>query len=107
MNNLNRRAFLGASGAFATAVAMGGVARTLLAADAAAPASPASPKPPQPRPNHIAISTYSFWRFMDGLKLPIERCIEEAAAMGFDALEEEKERGMTIDLGFAWLRLPD
>src|SRR5947199_1118311 len=24
-----------------------------------------------------------------------------------DRLQEEKERGMTIDLGFAWLRLPD
>ena len=26
--------------------------------------------------NPIAISTYSFWRFKDGLKLPIEQCIE-------------------------------
>src|SRR5260370_30472649 len=24
-----------------------------------------------------------------------------------DRLQEEKERGMTIDLGFAWLRLPN
>ena len=24
-----------------------------------------------------------------------------------DRLREEKERGMTIDLGFAWLRLPN
>jgi sugar phosphate isomerase/epimerase len=49
----------------------------------AASATSASPR----RANRIGLSTYSFWRFMDGLKLPIERCIEESAAMGFDAVE--------------------
>ncbi|MBL7153034.1 MAG: sugar phosphate isomerase/epimerase [Phycisphaerae bacterium] len=39
------------------------------------------------RPNPIAVSTYSFWRFKNGLKLPIEQCIDEAAAMGFDGVE--------------------
>ena len=39
------------------------------------------------RPNRIAVSTYSFWRFKKGLKLPIETCIDEAAAMGFDGVE--------------------
>jgi L-ribulose-5-phosphate 3-epimerase len=39
------------------------------------------------RPNRIAVSTYSFWRFKDGLKLPIETCIDEAADMGFDGVE--------------------
>ncbi|AQT68137.1 Hydroxypyruvate isomerase [Anaerohalosphaera lusitana] len=39
------------------------------------------------RGNPIAISTYSFWRFKEGLKLPIEQCIEEAAEMGFDGVE--------------------
>jgi len=39
------------------------------------------------RPNHIAISTYSFWRFKRGLKLPIEDCIDQAAEMGFDGVE--------------------
>ncbi len=39
------------------------------------------------KPNPIAVSTYSFWRFKEGLKLPIEQCIEEAAAMGFDGVE--------------------
>ena len=34
------------------------------------------------RPNPIAVSTYSFWRFKRNLKLPIETCIEEAARMG-------------------------
>ena len=39
------------------------------------------------RGNPIAVSTYSFWRFKDGLKLPIEQCIDEAAEMGFDGVE--------------------
>jgi len=39
------------------------------------------------RPNPIAVSTYSFWRFQEGLKLPIETCIDEAAEMGFDGVE--------------------
>ena len=39
------------------------------------------------KPNPIAISTYSFWRFKSGLKLPIEQCIEEAAEFGFDGIE--------------------
>ncbi len=39
------------------------------------------------RPNPIAVSTYSFWRFKKNLKLPIETCIEEAARMGFNGVE--------------------
>jgi sugar phosphate isomerase/epimerase len=71
--------------------------RRLLAAAAAvavtagnpALAGAASPGPPVgPRlGNPIAVSTYSFWRFLDGLKLPIESCIRTAAEMGFDAVE--------------------
>ena len=38
-------------------------------------------------PNPIAVSTYSFWRFKRNLKLPIEDCIDHAAAMGFDGVE--------------------
>jgi sugar phosphate isomerase/epimerase len=38
-------------------------------------------------PNRIAVSTYSFWRFKDGLKLSIESCIDQAAEMGFDGVE--------------------
>jgi sugar phosphate isomerase/epimerase len=38
-------------------------------------------------PNPISVSTYSFWRFKKGLKLPIETCIEEAARMGFNGVE--------------------
>ena len=39
------------------------------------------------RPNPIAVSTYSFWRFKRNLKLPIEKCIDEAARMGFDGVD--------------------
>jgi len=39
------------------------------------------------RGNPIAVSTYSFWRFRDGQKLPIARCIDRAAEWGFDAVE--------------------
>lgn len=41
----------------------------------------------QPRRQPLAVSTYSFWRFQEGLQLPIETCIDLASQMGFDALE--------------------
>jgi len=37
--------------------------------------------------NPIAVATYSFWRFKDGLKFPIEKCIDLAAEFGFDGLD--------------------
>lgn len=37
--------------------------------------------------NPIALATYSFWRFKDGLKYPIEKCIDLAAEMGFDGID--------------------
>jgi sugar phosphate isomerase/epimerase len=30
---------------------------------------------------------YSFWRFKNGLKMPIETCIDEAARLGFDGVD--------------------
>lgn len=39
------------------------------------------------RGNPIAVSTYSFWRFRDDSKLSVERCLDEAARLGFDAVE--------------------
>jgi len=42
---------------------------------------------PTGRGNPIAVSTYSFWRFKEGLKMPIEMCIDEAARMGFDGVD--------------------
>lgn len=38
-------------------------------------------------PNRIAISTYSFWRYRDDSKFTIPKCIDQAARMGFDAVE--------------------
>lgn len=37
--------------------------------------------------NPIAVSTYSFWRFKAGSKLPIPDCIDQAAEMGFDGVD--------------------
>ena len=72
-NSLSRRAFLTTSVAAASA--------TALAADTvAAPASGAR------KGNPIAVATYSYWQF-NGPAVPIERCIERAAEMGFDALD--------------------
>lgn len=55
-------------------------------------------------PNRIGVSTYSFWHFR-GEPVPIERCLEHAADMGFDGVEilhvhmEEaaKAQGRTVD----------
>jgi sugar phosphate isomerase/epimerase len=55
---------------------------------AAAEQQATSPAPtPDHRPNRIAVSTYSFWRFRDDSKLSIDECIDEAARMGFDGVE--------------------
>lgn len=77
MTQINRRAFIGSSvAALAGAGAMG------RAADSTTPSDSKT------RPgNRIAVATYSFWRFKEGLKMPIETCIEEAARMGFDAVD--------------------
>jgi len=37
--------------------------------------------------NPIALATYSFWRFKDGLKYSMEKCIDLAAEMGFDGID--------------------
>ena len=39
------------------------------------------------RPNPIAVSTYSFWRYRDDAKLTIPHCIDLAAEYGFDGVE--------------------
>ena len=55
---------------------------------AVAPAARATGHSASRRPNPIGVSTYSFWRF-NGPKenYPIEQCIDDAAAMGFDGIE--------------------
>ena len=39
------------------------------------------------KPNPIAVSTYSYWRYRDDSKLTIEQCVDLAADTGFDAVE--------------------
>jgi L-ribulose-5-phosphate 3-epimerase len=84
----DRRRFLAGSALSLGAAAAGLVGRGLAedprpAGEDAAGAASAPPR----RPNRIAVSTYSFWRFRDDSKLPIERCIDLAAEMGFDGVE--------------------
>lgn len=74
--SLNRRQFCGQAIAAAAATSL----LDSTQAEAAA-------MPPAGRGNSIAVSTYSFWRFKDDSKVSIEKCIEESARMGFDAVE--------------------
>ncbi|MEE3371312.1 MAG: sugar phosphate isomerase/epimerase family protein [Planctomycetota bacterium] len=39
------------------------------------------------RANPIAVSTYSYWRYREGERLAVDRCIDLAGEMGFDAVE--------------------
>ena len=73
--NQNRRDFLRSTAAGAAGLAM-------------LPAMPARSQPAVRHSNPIGVSTYSFWRF-NGPKesYPIEDCIDQAAAMGFDGIE--------------------
>lgn len=64
-----RRAFLGTAAALA--------ATSTLRADGSA----------STRKTPIGVSTYSFWQFKNDSLRPIEKCIERAGAMGFDAVE--------------------
>jgi sugar phosphate isomerase/epimerase len=78
MDALNRRAFLA------------GTAATLAGAGARLQAGELDSEPREhtgPRSNPIAVSTYSFWRFKSGMKMPIVKCVDEAARMGFDAVD--------------------
>ena len=80
MESFKRRAFLGRSVAAAGAF---GLSSFLSNTQTLAGEGVAQSR----RPNPIAVSTYSFWRFKRNLKLPIETCIEEAARMGFQGVE--------------------
>ena len=42
---------------------------------------------PQRSGNPIAVSTYSYWRYREDSRLPVEDCIGLAAETGFDAVE--------------------
>jgi len=59
----------------------------LAAAKTASDEVAADESPVRGRPNPIAVSTYSYWRYRDDSKLGIEECIDLAAETGFDAVE--------------------
>jgi L-ribulose-5-phosphate 3-epimerase len=81
--NIDRRTFaVGALSAAMVGLAEGARVR---AEDSPSPAREATT--PKPRANPLGVSTYSFWRFLDDSKLSIEQCLDEAARMGFDAVE--------------------
>lgn len=75
---INRRQFVSSSfaGAAAAGLAVAGPAQKAVGAE-----------PATRRPNPIAVSSYSFWRYNDATKLPIERCLDIASEMGFDGFE--------------------
>ncbi len=77
-----RRRFLQQTALAAAALGAGQVSPRLATAE-----DPPAAQPGVPRRQPIAVSTYSFWRFQDDLKLPIDTCIDLASQMGFDAVE--------------------
>jgi L-ribulose-5-phosphate 3-epimerase len=79
MNSIKRRTFLTRS--IAATAALG------LTSNSSVTQTSASERKRSRRPNPIAVSTYSFWRFKENMKLPIETCIDEAARMGFDGVD--------------------
>ena len=86
MKSIRRRAFLARSVAAAAGLGFARRSSGQERSDKAVAASPGETQRSR-RPNPIAVSTYSFWRFKEGLKLPIETCIEDAARMGFNGVE--------------------
>jgi sugar phosphate isomerase/epimerase len=85
MKSIDRRRFLKQGfGAFASAGLLSlGSNRTL----SSKVLSGQDSSPVKSRSNPIAVATYSFWRFKDGLKLKIEDCIDKAALFGFDGVD--------------------
>jgi sugar phosphate isomerase/epimerase len=75
---MNRRTFLACSAGMLGAAAIG----SAHAAEAVAP-----PPAPTVRRNRLSVSTYSFYRFLRDSLVPIDECIRQAAAMGFDGVE--------------------
>ena len=64
-----------------------GLTATLATAGTSSVADDNSASQTTSRPNRIATSTYSYWRFRDDSKLTIEECIDLAAEAGFDGVE--------------------
>jgi len=82
---MQRRMFL--AGAAASAAAMTAWSSGSPLTGQALAAEGESAKSPSRRPNPIAVSTYSFWRFGQDSKVPVGECIDLAAEMGFDGVD--------------------
>lgn len=80
MSSMKRRTFIGGS-AVATAASIIGLNGCTPALEKKQKSSIAT------RDQRFSVSTYSFWRFKQGLKMPIEECISRASDMGFDGVE--------------------
>ena len=79
MKEVSRRRFI--TSATAGTLALSGGVR---------PSSAADEKPGRPGAragNPIAVSTYSFWRYHEDARMEVGQCIDQAAHMGFDAVE--------------------
>ena len=85
MESIERRTFLTGSIAATSAFLLASELSNCIPTGQVAKASETSGKSHHPNP--IAVSTYSFWRFKKNLKMPIEKCIDEAARMGFDGVD--------------------
>lgn len=92
-SSIGRRDLLAAATVAVAAVVL--PANPAAAADAR-PGSGAGPRAGNP----IAVSTYSFWRFLENAKLKIESCIRLAAEMGFDAVEILEMQMDSTDHGY-------
>ncbi|HIJ53585.1 MAG TPA: sugar phosphate isomerase/epimerase [Planctomycetes bacterium] len=86
MASINRRNFLASSLGTAATFGLSSVSSARVR-NTRMPDTASGTNKPSRYSNPIAVSTYSFWRFKRNLKLPIEDCIDQAAQMGFDAVE--------------------
>ncbi len=77
--SLHRRSFMTQSAALSTAAALAAGGATQAAEEPAAK----STVPPQ----RFGVSTYSFFKFGSDQNVPVDKCIELAADMGFDGVE--------------------
>lgn len=81
---MNRRKFIHAGAATAAGTAVMGLASCKSQSQPVLPEQP----PVKIRHNPVGVSTYSFWQFNGPPEsVPIETCIDHAAAMGFDGIE--------------------
>lgn len=88
--NLPRRSFLAQSAAALVAVGSASAcsAAPVARLKQAAGNDDAQASPTRRRPNPIGVSSYSFWRYEEGMDPPgMIWCIEQAAEMGFDGFE--------------------